>query len=155
MGLLDGIMGQVAGSLLGGGGGQFGQLGSLVSGLSGGNPSQAGNLLAAVAALVQQNGGLTEVLAKFQQAGLGAEAQSWVGTGPNASISGDQLTSVLGGGALGQLASQLGVSDGQAGSVLAQLLPEVINQLTPQGQVPDNHADLLRQGMDLLKKAGF
>ncbi len=154
MGLLDSMMGQVAGSLLGGGG-QFGQLGSLVSGLSGGNPSQAGNLLAAAAALVQQNGGLTEVLAKFQQAGLGAEAQSWVGTGPNASISGDQLTSVLGGGAIGQLASQLGVSTGQAGSTLAQLLPEIINQLTPQGQVPDNHADLLAQGMDLLKKAGF
>jgi uncharacterized protein YidB (DUF937 family) len=95
------------------------------------------------------------VLAKFQQAGLGAEAQSWVGTGPNVGISGDQLENVLGSSAIGQLASQLGISNGQAGSALAQLLPEVINQLTPQGQVPDNHADLLRQGMDLLKKAGF
>jgi uncharacterized protein YidB (DUF937 family) len=154
MGILDGIMGQVAGSLLGGGG-QFGQLGSLVSSLSGGNPAQAGSLLAAAAALVQQNGGLTEVLAKFQQAGLGTEAQSWVGTGANAGISGDQLTSALGGGAIDQVASQLGMSSGQASSTLAQLLPEIINQLTPQGQVPDNHADLLAQGLALLKKGGF
>ncbi len=155
MGLLDGIMGQVAGSLLGGGGGQFGQLGSLVSSLSGGNASQAGNLLAAAASLLQQNGGLTEVLAKFEQAGLGSAAQSWVGTGPNASIDADQLTNVLGSGAIGQVASQLGMSNGQAGSALAQLLPEIINQLTPQGQVPGNHADMLAQGLALLKKGGF
>jgi len=94
------------------------------------------------------------VLAKFEQAGLGSAAQSWVSTGPNASIDADQLTNVLGSGAVGQVASQLGMSDGQAGSALPTAA-EIINQLTPQGQVPGNHADMLAQGLALLKKGGF
>ena len=54
-------------------------------------------------------------------------------------------------GTIGSLASQLGVSPHQASGSLAQLLPEVINHLTPAGQVPGNHADLVTQGMALLK----
>ncbi len=154
MGLLDGMVGQLAGSLLGGGG-QFGQLGAIVNGLTGGNIAQGANLLGAVATLLQQQGGLPAVLQRFEQAGLGSEAQSWVGTGPNAGISAEQLGQALGDGSIAQVASRLGLSGGQAGAALAQLLPEVVNQLTPQGRVPDNHAELLQQGLDLLKKAGF
>ena len=56
------------------------------------------------------------------------------------------------GSGLGNLAAQLGTSQGQAGSVLAQILPELVNQLTPNGQVPENHNDLLTQGLALLRR---
>lgn len=160
MGLLDAIVGQVAGggagSLLGGltGGGGQNPLGSIVAGLTGGNSQQGGALLGAAMSMLQQGGGLGGMLAKLQQSGLGNQADSWVGTGPNAEISGDQLTQALGAGELGQVASKLGMPAGQASSALAKVLPELVNQMTPDGQVPDNHGDLLSQGLDMLKKLG-
>jgi hypothetical protein len=63
----------------------------------------------------------------------------------------NMLGNALGSDTIGALASQLGVSPQAASGSLAQLLPEVINHLTPSGQVPANHADLLSQGMALLK----
>ena len=69
-------------------------------------------------------------------------------------ISGDQLQQVLGSSSIGNVASQLGMSHGQASSALAQILPELINQLTPSGQLPDNHADLLSQGLAMLTGRG-
>ena len=53
---------------------------------------------------------------------------------------------------LSNLATQLGTSQGQASSVLAQILPELINMLTPKGQVPENHDDLISQGLSLLRR---
>ena len=71
-------------------------------------------------------------------------------TGQNMSISPDQLQQVFGSSAIGDLASQLGLSKDQAGSTMAQLFPEVINQLTPQGQVPDNGDDEIAEGLSML-----
>ena len=137
MGLLDSILGGAAGQLLGGAGG-------------GGAQS---NVLSAVMMLLQQNGGLGNVIAQFEQSGLGAQAASWVGTGANQGISGDQLTQVFGSGAIGQIASQLGMDHGQASGALAQLLPEVINHLTPQGQVTSQSSDMLSQALSMLRGA--
>lgn len=138
MGLLD----QLAGSVLGG--------------ALGGLQQQNGNspLLQVAMNLIQQNGGLPGLLAKFQQAGLGQHVDSWVSTGANLPISPDQLHQVLGSGAIGQIASQLGMDHGQVSGGLAQILPQLINQLTPNGQVPANHADLLSEGLALLSGRG-
>ena len=133
MGLLDSMLGGV-GQLLGGAGG-----------------GTQNNVLSAVMLLLQQNGGLGNVIAQFEQNGLGAHAASWVGTGANQSISGDQLAQVFGSGAIGQIASQLGMDHGQASGALAQLLPEVINQLTPQGQVTSQSGDMLSQALSMLR----
>ncbi len=103
-------------------------------------------------AMVQQNGGLPGVIDKLRASGLGQQADSWVGTGANANVSPDQLSQAFGNTGLGNLAAQLGTSNGQAGSILSQILPELVNQLTPNGQVPDNHSDLLSQGLALLKR---
>ena len=135
MGLLDSMLGGVAGQLSGGAG-------------AGGAQN---NMLSAVMMLLQQNGGLASVLSQFEQSGLGAQAASWVGTGANHSISGDQLAQVFGSGAIGQIASQLGMDHGQASGALAHLLPEVINQLTPQGQVTTQSHDMLSQALSMLR----
>lgn len=159
MGLLDNMLGNALGSALGGGSGAAHPLGGLLASLAGGGNSlpglQAGGngqaLLGAALGLLQQHGGLPALLEKLKSSGLGDQVQSWVGTGANLPVSGDQLHQALGSGTIGALASQLGVSPQQASGSLAQLLPEVINHLTPSGQVPANHADLLSQGMALLK----
>jgi uncharacterized protein YidB (DUF937 family) len=176
MGLLDGLIGGVLGSAMGGGAQQGNNpLGSLLSSLTRGmggaqNAGQnaspataqagglggpaAGALLAAAMALVQQQGGLSGLLDKFRQSGLGQHADSWVGTGPNMAVTGDQLHQVLGGDALGGIAARLGVPVQQAGTSMAQLLPELINQLTPGGQVPGNHNSLIADGLKMLQGLG-
>jgi uncharacterized protein YidB (DUF937 family) len=80
--------------------------------------------------------GLGGLVAQFQQAGLGDMMSSWISTGPNPPISGQQVTQVLGSDVISQFAKQAGVSHGDAGSLLASLLPSVVDQLTPDGQVP-------------------
>jgi uncharacterized protein YidB (DUF937 family) len=129
--------------------------GNVLSGMLGGTQPQGQSPLLQVAMnLIQQNGGLPGILAKFQQAGLGQHADSWVSTGANLPISADQLKQVLGSGAIGQIAGQLGLDHAQVSGGLAQMLPQLINQLTPNGQVPANHADLLSEGLALLAGRG-
>jgi uncharacterized protein YidB (DUF937 family) len=126
-------------------------LGSIFGGRAGGNQAQSGNLLLQLAlSLLQQNGGLEGVLGRFRQGGLGQQADSWVSTGQNMNISADELQQVFGSSTLRDLASQLGMPEQQAGSTMAQVLPELINRLTPQGQVPENGDDEIAQGLSML-----
>jgi len=126
-------------------------LGSVLGGLGGGNRAQGGNSLLQVALLMlQQNGGLEGVINKFRQGGLALQADSWVSTGRDMNISGDQLQQVLGSSTIRDLASRLGMSEDQAGSSMAQLLPDVIDHLTPQGQVPENGNEEIAQGLSML-----
>ena len=101
---------------------------------------------------VEQNGGLQGILAKFQQAGYGQQAQSWVGTGPNLPIDPRILQQVLGQGQFGQIAQQLGMSQDQASEGIAQMLPQVVDQMTPAGQVPENHGDLVNEALAILQR---
>ena len=139
MGLLD----QVLGGVLGQGQGRGG-LGDLLSGLGAGTSGQGRgsnvlmSLLPVVVAMLanRSGGGLGGLLQQFQAAGLGQQAGSWVGTGDNAPITREQLTDALGQQRLSEIAAQAGVSEEQASGGLAALLPELVNQLTPQGEVP-------------------
>jgi uncharacterized protein YidB (DUF937 family) len=150
MGLLDGLIGSVLGSVLSGNQTQN-PLDSVLGGLAGRNQAQGGNLLLQVVlSLLQQNGGLEGVLGRFRQGGLGQQADSWVGTGQNMNISPDQLQQIFGSSTISDLASQLGMPEDQARSTMAQLLPEVINHLTPQGQVPENGDEEIAQGLSML-----
>ena len=151
MGLLDALIGNVLGSALGGGNQRQDPLGSVLGGLAGGNQAQSGNLLLQLAlSMLQQNGGLEGVLNKFRQGGLAQHADSWVSTGQNMNISADQLQQVFGSSAISDLASQLGMPEDQAGSAMAQLLPDVINRLTPEGQVPETSNEEIAQGLSTL-----
>ena len=82
-------------------------------------------------------GGLGALLELFQQKGYGNQVQSWVGTGQNQPIPPDALSRIFGGDQLSQIASQAGVSDEEARMGLSALLPQVVDQLTPQGQLPE------------------
>ena len=151
MGLLDGIVGNLGAAL---GGDQSTQtanpLEALLNSL-GGSQGRGGEMVSAVIGMIQQNGGLPGVLDMFRGNGMAQHADSWVGTGPNTEISGEQVQQVFGNSGLGNLAAQLGTSQGDASSMLARVLPEIVNQLTPQGRVPDNHSDLLSQGLAMLR----
>ena len=157
MGLLDGILSNVVGAALDGTRAQpQGQdpLGAIFSGLAGGNSGGTGNILLQLGlSMLQQNGGLEGVLGKFRQAGMGAQADSWVSAGPNMDISPDQLQEVLGSGALSDIASKLGMSEDQAGSAMSQVLPGLIDQLTPQGQVTDDSNNSIAAGLDALSRS--
>ena len=137
MGLLDDLIGNVLGSALGANQRQD-PLGSVLGGLTGGNQAQSGNLLLQLAlSLLQQNGGLEGVLGKFRQGGLGQQADSWVGTGQNMPILPDAMEQIFGRGGLAEIARQAGVSEADASRGLSELLPEVVDRVTPQGEVPD------------------
>ncbi len=146
MGLLDGLLGALAGQAMRNNqtsGGGLGGLGDLLSGVGGGRGG--GNLITAllpVLLMMLQNrgggaaGGLGGLLQQFQGAGLGQQVDSWVGTGANMSLSPDQVIDVLGRDRVAEMAAQAGVSPEEASTGLAALLPEFVNQLTPAGQVP-------------------
>lgn len=85
----------------------------------------------------QSTGGLPALIGQMQNAGLGNVLESWIGKGSNLPISGEQMQQVLGSDTLNQIASQLGLSQGEAGGQLADLLPEVIDKLTPDGAAPE------------------
>ena len=128
-----------------------GLLGSLMGGMTGdGTGGKQSPLLQIALHLMQQNDGLQRMMGKFQQAGYGAQADSWVSTGQNQPINADALSQVLGHGQLSQIAQQLGLSQGAVAGGLASVLPQVIDKMTPQGQVPDDHHDIVAQALALL-----
>jgi uncharacterized protein YidB (DUF937 family) len=135
MGLLDGLLGSVLGGATG-------------------NAGQPQNpLMQAALQILQQNGGVGGLLNKFRQGGYADQADSWQSTGQNAPISGNALQEVLGSGAIGQIAQQLGLSHGEAAGGLAQVLPQIVDRLTPNGEVPANDSDLVAQALALLNKS--
>jgi uncharacterized protein YidB (DUF937 family) len=95
-------------------------------------------LLKEVLAMIQGNDGkgLQQLVQQFQQQGLGNMVTSWVGQGPNQQVTPEQLSSVLG-DRLNQWSTQLGLSKDVISKQLSQLLPGLIDRLTPQGQVPE------------------
>ena len=97
-----------------------------------------------------QPGGVAGLVQSFHEKGLGEVASSWVGNGQNLPISADQIQQVLGSEQVKQLAAKAGISPDVAGSSLAQLLPTLIDKLTPNGQV-QQHSNLMEMGMSVLQ----
>ena len=139
MGLLDTLLGSVMG-------------GSAGAGLGGNAGAQQSPMMMMALQLLQQNGGIQGLLAKFQQAGFADPVQSWISTGQNMPISADALAKVLGHGQIGSVAQNLGVDSSEAAGGLAAMLPHVIDQLTPQGSIPQNDGDLVSKALALLNQ---
>ena len=137
MGLLDSLIGAAAEAASGSLQNQPRTSAPSTNGLPGGLDPQM--LIALVGSLLASSGGLQGLLAKMQSGGLGDAVQSWIGTGENQPVSGDQLGSALGPDLMGMIASQLGGSPAQASGTLADLLPGLIDQLSPKGQLPSSH----------------
>lgn len=112
-----------------------------LQGLAGGQGATSGNsTLDMIGGLIQKAGGVSGLVATLQQGGLGGVVSSWVGNGANQSVDAAQLGQALAGTAAGQhveaMAQKLGVDPSQVLGQLAQHLPNVVNHLTPDGQVP-------------------
>jgi uncharacterized protein YidB (DUF937 family) len=158
MGLLDSVLGAALGGGQQQGGGALGSiLGSVLGGQQGGGLNS--NLINMAIGMLGNDGaqgGLGGLVSKFQQAGLGDAVGSWIGTGDNQAVSGDQITQALGQDTISDLASKLGMGHGDAAGQLAQVLPGLINHLTPSGQAPagglGNAGDLMGMLGGLLKK---
>jgi uncharacterized protein YidB (DUF937 family) len=161
MGLLD-----IVGGMLGGQQGQQGQSGgqdgsaaliaavigmlasgaarggSMSSGMSGGMSGGLGDALGSAlggggAQGGAQGGGLGALLERFQAAGMGDIANSWVSSGQNMPLSSDQFSQVLGQQQVSDLASRFGLSTGDLSAQMSQALPQVVDRLTPDGRLPE------------------
>ena len=95
-----------------------------------------GGLLAGGGAGSVLSGGLNDLLKQFQQNGQGDVAKSWIGSGPNKTITPNDLASALGADRINALMAQSGLSRDDLLDGLSQQLPDVVDQLTPNGRVP-------------------
>jgi uncharacterized protein YidB (DUF937 family) len=95
-----------------------------------------GGLLGAGTAGTVLSSGLNDLLKQFQQAGQGNAANSWVGNGPNKSISADDLAKVLDSDQIKTLMAHAGLSRDEVLNALSQHLPGLVNEMTPNGQLP-------------------
>jgi uncharacterized protein YidB (DUF937 family) len=83
-----------------------------------------------------QGGGLNKLLGNMQSKGMEDKAQSWVSKGENRAITPQELEQVVPKEQIDQLAQQTGATPQQTEEVLAQALPQVVNKVTPDGQIP-------------------
>ena len=152
MGLLDSVIG----GLLGGGAGASSPMGNILSGLLGGG--QSGGFGGAGSPGMSNSGmgnpgmggmtggfggggmagGLGGLVSQFENAGLGNVVQSWIGNGPNQQVSPQQLNDVFGQDQVQGMAAHAGLEPGDFLSQLSQHLPNAVNGMTPDGQLPGN-----------------
>lgn len=126
MGILDGLLGAVTGKS---GGGVETQVLNAVVGMLG-------------------SGGLNNLVDSFTKNGLGDVVSSWIGTGSNLPVSPDQILKGLGQQQVSQIASKVGIPTNEVTKLLAQVLPNAVDKVTPSGQIPTD--DLLQAGLSML-----
>jgi uncharacterized protein YidB (DUF937 family) len=95
-------------------------------------------------------GGLGDLLDQFRRSGYAEQADSWVGTGANRPVSPDVIAEVFGRDRLAQIASEAGLTEEEASAGLSQVLPEVVDRVTPEGRVPD--LDALAGSVEALQR---
>lgn len=83
------------------------------------------------------SGGLNELVQRFQQNGLGDVVQSWIGSGPNQPVGTAEVHQAIGPDTVDRLSDQTGIGKGQLLPLLAQVLPTIVDRLTPHQRVPD------------------
>ncbi|QGM81012.1 YidB family protein [Otariodibacter oris] len=128
--MLGNILGSVASSVLGGGEGQ----------------SKAIQL---IQTLLQSQGGIQGLIAKFQQGGLEDLVKSWISTGENKPISHHQIVDIFGKDNLDNAAQEAGIEQDEAPNLLSEYLPKIVDTLSPDGKLDLdslNTSDLLQQG---------
>lgn len=129
MGLFDSVAGAVLGKLGG----------------------EDGNMAQAAIDLFNQNGGVEGIVEKFKQGGLAEEAASWVGTGANMAVTPDQVASVLGDGEIANLAAKFGLTPDFISNKIAEHLPNIVDKLTPNGEVDGQSGNVIDAVLSMLK----
>jgi uncharacterized protein YidB (DUF937 family) len=92
-------------------------------------------MVSVVSDILEKHGGLQGVVSEFENNGLGATVQSWVGNGPNQTISQDEVHKVLGPELLQQLSEKSGLSVQELTQKLSHVLPQTVDTLTPNGTI--------------------
>jgi uncharacterized protein YidB (DUF937 family) len=124
-------------------------LDTMKSALGGGSGQQQNDLMSTVMNLIGgQGAGLQGLISQFSSKGLGDIVNSWVSTGNNLPVSPEQLKGVLGSDTMNTLASKTGMDVNTLTAKLSEMLPQVVDKLTPDGKVPDG--DLMTKGMSML-----
>jgi uncharacterized protein YidB (DUF937 family) len=155
-GMGGGLGGAALGSVLGGmmarrGGMAAGRSGR-VGGLGGNQSALLMMLLPMAMRWVQNNGGLGAVLKRVQQKGYGTQARSWLEPGDNQPLDEQAVERIVGGEDIAQMAQRLGVPREQVAQAFAEIMPELVDKLTPEGDLP-SHADrVLDEGRATLEK---
>lgn len=125
-------------------------LSSVASSVLGSGNSNQSTAMQLIQVLLQSQGGVEGLLAKFQDGGLDDILKSWISSDEeNAPVSSTQITEVLGQDTLQSAAQEVGVDEKDAGDILAEFLPKIVDTLTPNGQLPDlqnlNTNDIIAQ----------
>ena len=129
MGMFDGLVGSVLGKVMG---------------------DKAGMAQVAME-MFNSNGGVSGLMEKFKAGGLGDAAASWIGTGENIAVSPDQISNVLGEGAIADMAAKFGLTPEVLSAQIAEHLPTVVDKLTPNGAVEGESGGLLSSVLGMLK----
>jgi len=106
----------------------------LLDGLIGG--AVGAEMITVVNQLIEKHGGLPGIVSQLQQQGLMSTVDSWIGAGPNKPISADQGHEAFGPEVIRELAARTGMTPQDLAQKLSQVLPQVIDKLTPAGTVP-------------------
>ncbi|GAB3652673.1 YidB family protein [Ramlibacter alkalitolerans] len=101
---------------------------------------------------VQRNGGMNAVVDKFRDKGLHRQAQSWMSSGDNDPIDGQAVEQVVGREELRQMAERLGVPEEQVAQAFAEIMPEMVDKMTPDGQLPHEADEVLDESTRKLEK---
>lgn len=124
-------------------------LDELLQQILGGSTSAGGLDISKLSALIgpllqqlQAGGGLGGLLQQLQQGGMGGQVDSWLGQGANEAVDPTQIGDVLGQGNVEELAQQSGMSTAEVQNGLSEILPGLVNKLSPNGSLPTNPQDL-------------
>lgn len=122
-----------------------------IKGLAGGD-SQVMGFVKGVQGFIDSNGGLGGLKSKFESEGAGTILQSWISTGPNLPISQDQIQKIMGNQFVHEMATKMGVDPTTAGQKLTEMLPKLMDSLTPDGKMPTsiNSTELMAAASKLL-----
>lgn len=86
--------------------------------------------------IIEENGGVSGIVQKFKDKGFAEAASSWVGTGENVNISAAEVLKVLGSDSVQELAKNVGLDSEATAGLIGNLLPMVIDKLSPDGKEP-------------------
>lgn len=129
----------------------MGFLDSLAGNMLGKLGGEKGAIAQVAIDLFNQNGGLSGVLQKFKTAGFENEVTSWISKGSNLPITAEQIVQALGSSVIQQAASKLDMSAQDISAKIAEYLPQVIDRMTPDGQVPREPVNVLATLMSMMK----
>jgi uncharacterized protein YidB (DUF937 family) len=145
MGILDTVLGVIKGQAAN-------TVNNAAPAASGATTGGAGDLLESVIGMITDpnSGGLSGLIEKISAGGLADQVASWVSTGKNLPISAEQIKEVLGSSFVQGLAEKVGIDVNDVAGSLSSLLPQIIDKLTPDGEVPGDNS-LLEAGLAGLK----